>query len=113
MLYENQMLPTEITDLIWEFHDEFDLIGKTKRLNFIIETGFRTWLSCKDYFGHEFEFPPGSFRIWQIDRLFYCSWYRDTPIYPLPYEWLLYISCYRNAEKDLVKATTVNLDLMV
>ena len=103
------MLPTEIIDLIWEFHDEYDLIGKTKKINLVIETGFRNWLCCKDYFGEEFEFPPGAFRIWQIDRLFYCSWYRDVPIYPLPYEWLLYMSCFRKVEQDLAMSNVLDV----
>jgi len=39
------MLPIDIRNLIWEFHDEFDVAGKKRRLNHIISRGYRNWLT--------------------------------------------------------------------
>ena len=38
------MLPTDIRNLIWEFHDEFNMIEKKKRLNYIIRHSYHNWL---------------------------------------------------------------------
>ena len=38
------MLPTEIRSLIWEFHDEFNMIEKKRRINYIITKAYRNWL---------------------------------------------------------------------
>ena len=38
------MLPDDIRNLIWEFHDEYGIIEKRKKLNFIIKHSYHNWL---------------------------------------------------------------------
>jgi len=38
-------IPAEIRALVLEFHDEYNVIEKKKRLNFVIRSGFHQW-SC-------------------------------------------------------------------
>ena len=42
-----QMLPKEIEQLILAFHDAYNTIENTKRINFVIESGYRNWLRMK------------------------------------------------------------------
>jgi hypothetical protein len=41
--FSKMRLPPEVRNIILEFHDEYNILEKRKRLNFIIETGFRHW----------------------------------------------------------------------
>ena len=38
------MLPTDIRNLIWEFHDEFNMIEKKRTINFVIKHSYQNWL---------------------------------------------------------------------
>ena len=39
------MLPKDIVDLIWEYHDQFDVAGKKRRVNYIVSRAYRNWLT--------------------------------------------------------------------
>ena len=51
------MLPTDIKNLILEFHDEFDVAGKKRRINHIIRRSYRNWLTDSGVFSNFF---PGN-----------------------------------------------------
>ena len=51
------MLPTDIQNLILEFHDEYDVAGKKRRINHIIRRSYRNWLTDSGVFSNFF---PGN-----------------------------------------------------
>ena len=38
------MLPTDIVKLIFEFHDEFDIARKKRRIHYVIQRGYHNWM---------------------------------------------------------------------
>ena len=51
------MLPTDIIDLIFEFHDEFNIADKKRRVNYIVRRAYRNWLTDAGAFS---SFFPGT-----------------------------------------------------
>jgi hypothetical protein len=115
------MLPKTIEDLILhEFHDAFNTIDNRKRVNFIIECGYRNWLSIKTtsnmrlYNRHEREYL-GKLSIWLPNPFYYFSWIGFEPVYPMPGEWDLFLRHFQSVDEEFrrKKLKVSQLDLII
>ena len=41
----NVIFPEDVTNVVLEFCDVFDVLGKRERLNFIVKTGYDEWIT--------------------------------------------------------------------
>ena len=94
------MLPTDIHNLILEFHDEYETVEKKRRINLVIESGYRNWLYCQGAYDDDMVLPLQNFYCWQINSYFYCS-YRNVDIQPDADQMALYFQCFRFIDKNI------------
>ena len=115
-----QMLPKEIEQLILSFHDAYNTIENTKRINFVIESGYRNWLRMKTtphqnmYNLLEREYL-GKLCIWLPNPFYYFSWVGFEPIFPLAGEWQLFLNNFHFVDREFRyrKLKASQLDLII
>jgi len=89
-------LPDSLFDLVLEFHDEYDCIDKKKRVNFIINAGYRIWIVSQGCY------VPVEALI-RRNALGY-SIYNElisNAVFPNNCDWWWYISCFHTAERQM------------
>ena len=115
------MLPEEIEQLIMAFHDAYNTIENTKRINFVIESGYRNWLRMKTtntptnmYSLLEKEYL-GKLCIWLPNPFYYFSWVGFEPIFPLAGEWQLFLKNFHFVDREFRyrKLKASQLDLII
>ena len=114
------MLPEEIEQLILAFHDAYNTIENTKRINFVIESGYRNWLRMKTtphqnmYNLLEREYL-GKLCIWLPNPFYYFSWVGFEPIFPLAGEWQLFLKNFHFVDREFRyrKLKPSQLDLII
>jgi hypothetical protein len=90
MTINNKMyLPAEIKALVLEFHDEYNVIEKKMRINFIIRNGFYQW--CNSKMGYDALWSPF---VYHPPYLVFPS--RKS-------EWYWFLGTILGYEEDLIK----------
>ena len=111
------MLPKEIEQLILSFHDAYNTIENTKRINFVIEYGYRNWLRIKTN-PHQNMFEREhlcKMCIWLPNPFYNFSWVGFEPIFPLAGEWQLFLKNFHFVDREFryKKLKASQLDLII
>jgi len=117
--FNRQILPQCIEDLIYEFHDKYNTIENKKRINFVIESGYRNWLTSQNcytqtYTSLELEYL-GKMSVWLPNPFYFFSWIGFEQVFPVASEWRVFLENFYKVDREFYrrKLKVGQLDLIL
>ena len=92
-------LPTDLFNLVMSFHDVFGIVKKKERINLIIKCGFANWVTSKGCY-NTLNSITDMTSLYQYSPHYFLQEY-SMDIFPTRSEWLWFIQCFLQAERDL------------
>jgi hypothetical protein len=119
--FHRQKLPKCIEDIILEYHDKYNTIDNTKRINFVIESGYRNWLRTKNCYSSYSQFNSQEreylrkMSLWLPNPFYFFSWVGLEQFFPLASEWRIFMQNFLKVDREFYrrKLNISQLDLII
>ena len=104
-------LPRAVVSLILGWHDEYNMIDKRKKLNLVVESGFRRWLYFLGAYNHEISYNHIEYSY----TFYHFSWLSYWHVFPSPPQWNVFMRIMRETDAELSSLVLLpsQLDLII